>query len=227
MSSIERQGEIPSNNDNLLSPEEQNAISSIERSLREIIPRHIFDKAEEIVSQHFDQGHGQLLVFFRKLSDEKQREVGRLYSKDKDKTTRELGEQFEVSHVTIFNTLEELGVELHTTGMSKGHEIRKLPTQHIADRYDEGDSLTRLGADYEVDRSTIKRRLVKAGVIIRSSAEQSALEAQTMDNLLPSDEILVAQLELGISTSELAENYGVEPSIIKKRLKRAGVKIDS
>lgn len=225
MSSIERRGEITSNRDNLLNQEEQNATNSIERSLREIIPAHIFNQAEEIVSKHVNQGKEQLLSFRKPLDEMKQRDISKTYIDDTSKTLDGLAAQFDTNRTTALRALKRFKVERRPTGMPRGKEVRKLPTQQVVERYEDGDSMIRLADDFEVDPKTIRNRLVREGIRIRSSEEQRELQSIEQEHLLPSDEVLATQLELGMSADSLAENYNVRVSAIRTRLKRAGVKI--
>lgn len=180
MSAIERRGGIPANHNNLLSPEEQGAVDTIEGSLRKIVPPEIFDQAAEIVTLHLDQYGPEVLNFARrgpepKLNNEQKKKVARLYSKDKNKTTDELAEQFEVSATTVWKTLVELGIERRRGHMPKGKEVRKLPNKYLFDRYAEGDSLSKLADEFLVNKETIRRRLAKRGIRIRTRGEQNAI----------------------------------------------------
>lgn len=85
----------------------------------------------------------------------------------------------------------------------------------IIDEYIDGMNPANLGNKYGCDSTTIRRRLMKAGIVLRSMAEAQMIE-------LPIDKI-IDEYNNGMDTVILAEKYGCHSNTIRNRLKKAGV----
>ena len=92
-----------------------------------------------------------------------------------------------------------------------------LPVTEMAARYLEGASTIVLAAAYGVGRTTVGRRLVGAGVVLRGPGRQPELP-------LPMDEIS-ARYRAGESTGKLGQAFGANARTIGRRLKAAGVEM--
>ena len=87
-----------------------------------------------------------------------------------------------------------------------------LPVDQIISEYESGMSTILLGKKYGVGKTTIKKRLVKAGVQIRATSKK----------VLPMEQIIFEH-ESGMSTIALGKKYGVSDSTIRNRLSEAGI----
>lgn len=214
MSLSERRTFIPTNS--ILNPEQQRVIDSIEDSLSETIPPEIFNQAGEIISRHTESRQFDILNFSqRKLNDHEGEEVGRLY-KEEWLTERELGIKFNVSHVTIDNTLRVLGIKRRSVGPNPPEIIHLPSDETIAALYNQGLTLEEIGKSLGVDDSTIRKRLQRADIKIRP-ASRRPLE-------LPIEEI-AKKYNAGKSSNELGTEYSVDGVTILRRLRSAGVEI--
>ena len=109
------------------------------------------------------------------------------------------------SYNAIGPVMERLGHERRGT---KSERSKGLPVDQIISEYESGKPIYQLGEEYGVSRETIRRRLVKAGVHIRTSSKA-----------LPVSEIWF-EYESGMTQTQLAKKYGVNVKTIKSRLNK-------
>ena len=79
---------------------------------------------------------------------------------------KDLAKQFGIHRLTVTALVRRHGVELRRTGLAK-EDIAAA-----ASLYGQGWSLTKLGAKYGVDSTTVWRALRAAGVVMRSSSHR-------------------------------------------------------
>lgn len=214
MSISERRTSIPSNS--ILNPEQQRVIDSIEDSLRRTVPPEIFNRAGEIISRHTESRQFDILNFsHRKLNDQEREEVGQLYKKEW-LTERELGIKFNVSHITIDNTLRAQGIKRRPVGPNPPNIVYMPSNEALASLYEKGLTCKEIGDRLGVDEHTIHRRLHETGIKLRPASPRP-IE-------LPTEEI-ARKYNDGKSSLELGTEYNVDDKTIRKRLRSAGVEI--
>lgn len=120
-----------------------------------------------------------------------------------------LGEKYGVSHGTIRKRLKEAGVRKIT---AKERNMMNFPLEQVISEYQSGMTLIVLGEKYGVSETTIRKRLIEAGV------QERVRGRKKID--LPIDQIW-SDYESGMTVSELAEIYGVSKDTIRTRLKEA------
>lgn len=105
-----------------------------------------------------------------------------------------------------------------------------LPTEEICEKYQDGISPNRLAELYGCSRPTILRKLRDNGIKIRSMSEASVGLHVGKNNPryidLPIEKICNQYLN-GISTVEIANEYGCSHSTITKKLHDSGIKVRS
>lgn len=126
----------------------------------------------------------------------------------------DLAEEYDVSYETIRRRLLEAGYETRPSG----HQEIDLPVDEIVSRYEGGEHLRQIAEDYPVSHETIRKRLLDAGVDMRDSSCGDNTKS------VPTEEV-VEKYHDGARPSELAEEYDVSVSTLRKRLREAGCEI--
>lgn len=123
----------------------------------------------------------------------------------------DFAEEYDVSYDTVRRRLLKAGYEIRPPG----HQEVDLPVEEIVSRYERGEHLRQIAEDYPVSHETIRQRLLDAGVDIR--------DRSCGDNTktIPTEEIAEKYYD-GACLSDLAEEYGVSATTIRKRLRRNG-----
>lgn len=123
-----------------------------------------------------------------------------------------------VSPWTVSYRLDNLGVPRRPPGARYVPERTPLPLAEAATLYDHGASLSVLAATYQMNRSTVWRKLTAAGMTLRPPGGAHSRIP------LPADE-MVTLYAAGQTMAQLAARYGVCQTVIYNRLTEAGAPI--
>lgn len=92
------------------------------------------------------------------------------------RSTTQLGQEYGVQPQSIRARLVKAGVKTRSVAEVKASHLPPLNMALVIDRYRQGDALNVIAKACGVDRGTIARRLVTAGVALRTQGQQEAVK---------------------------------------------------
>ncbi|MBT2225996.1 helix-turn-helix domain-containing protein [Nonomuraea sp. NEAU-A123] len=132
-------------------------------------------------------------------------------------TIRALSVSFNMTTAGISEKLYSAGVEIRPAA-PKLIDLG-ITDEELIKRYKAGESMADLGRSLNLNLTTIKRRLKKAEIELRSRGASKRL------NLGVSDEELAKRYEAGESVSAISRSLGFGWGVIKRRLDDMGIEI--
>jgi DNA-binding transcriptional regulator LsrR (DeoR family) len=141
-------------------------------------------------------------------------ELRRLYEQQR-LTPAEIGERLGVSGRTIRAWLQQAGIALRPGWERRRAHLPPADTELRRCYLDEGLTTAQLAARYEVSATTAKRWLDRAGIPRRSARRSSRAPGAEELRRLYQDE--------GLSTTQIAQRYGVAQQTAHGWLRAAGI----